>query len=90
MYKKYFKKILHGQSTPNDHFNGSSTTRYMKNDIFRPWEDNEALLGLEVPCFNTIDALMYLANNTIPNSRTETLQMVSPSKMWFGVEPSES
>ncbi|KAL0549202.1 hypothetical protein IC582_013683 [Cucumis melo] len=36
----------------------------VKNNIFRPREDNKELLGPEVPYLNTIGALMYLANNT--------------------------
>ena len=39
----------------------------MKKDIFRPREDNEELLGSEVPYLSAIGALMYLANNTRPN-----------------------
>jgi hypothetical protein len=39
----------------------------VKNDPFRPREDNEELLGSEVPYLNAIDALMYLANNTRPD-----------------------
>ncbi|KAL4031307.1 hypothetical protein IC575_009583 [Cucumis melo] len=39
----------------------------VKKDIFRPREDNEELLGLEVPYLSAIGALMYLANNTRPN-----------------------
>ena len=36
----------------------------VKNDIFRPREDNEELLGPEVPYLSKIGALMYLAYNT--------------------------
>ena len=39
----------------------------VKKDIFRPREDNEELLGPEVPYLSVIGALMYLANNTRPN-----------------------
>ncbi|KAI5654415.1 hypothetical protein M9H77_31602 [Catharanthus roseus] len=35
-----------------------------KKDSFRPQEDNEELLGPEVPYLSAIGALMYLANNT--------------------------
>ncbi|KAL0534020.1 hypothetical protein IC582_028297 [Cucumis melo] len=38
----------------------------VKNDIFRPREDNEELLSPEVPYLSVIGALMYLANNTRP------------------------
>ena len=36
-------------------------------DPFRPKEENEELLGLEVPYPSAIGALMYLANYTRPN-----------------------
>ena len=36
----------------------------VKKNIFRPWDDNEELLDLEVPYLSAICALMYLANNT--------------------------
>ncbi|KAI5680773.1 hypothetical protein M9H77_02000 [Catharanthus roseus] len=36
-----------------------------KKDPFRPQEDNEKLLGLEVPYLSAIGALIYLANNTL-------------------------
>ena len=36
-------------------------------DPFRPKEENEELLGPEIPYLNTIGALMYLANYTRPN-----------------------
>ena len=36
----------------------------VKNDIFRPREDNEELLGHEVQYLSAIGALMYLSNNT--------------------------
>ncbi|KAL0551378.1 hypothetical protein IC582_010464 [Cucumis melo] len=39
----------------------------VKKDIFRPREDNEELLGLEVPYLSAIGVLMYLANNTRPD-----------------------
>ena len=39
----------------------------VKNDIFGPQDDNEKLLGPEVPYLNAIGLLMYLANNTRPN-----------------------
>ena len=38
-----------------------------KNDIFRPREDNEELLGPKVPYLSAIGALIYLANNTRPD-----------------------
>ena len=34
----------------------------VKNDPFRPQEDNEETLGLEIPYLSAIVALMYLAN----------------------------
>ncbi|XP_070054489.1 secreted RxLR effector protein 161-like [Nicotiana tomentosiformis] len=39
----------------------------VNKDLFRPQENNEELLGLEVPYLSTIDALMYLANTTRSN-----------------------
>ena len=39
----------------------------VKRDIFRPQEDNEELLGSEVPYLSAIGALMYLTNNTRPD-----------------------
>ena len=39
----------------------------VNKDLFRPKEENEELLGLEVPYLNAIGALMYLANYTRPD-----------------------
>ncbi|KAI5671425.1 hypothetical protein M9H77_11789 [Catharanthus roseus] len=36
-------------------------------DPFQPQEEDEELLGPEVPYLSAIDALMYLANNTRPD-----------------------
>ncbi|XP_074337051.1 secreted RxLR effector protein 161-like [Apium graveolens] len=36
-------------------------------DPFRPREDDEEVLGPEIPYLGVIDALMYLANNTRPD-----------------------
>ena len=36
-------------------------------DLFQPKEENEELLGHEVPYISAIGALMYLANYTRPN-----------------------
>jgi hypothetical protein len=36
----------------------------VKKDHFRPREDDEEILGPEVPYLSAIDALMYLANYT--------------------------
>ena len=36
-------------------------------DPFRPKEENEELLGPEVPYLSAIGALMYLTNYTLPN-----------------------
>ena len=38
-----------------------------KKDHFRPKEENEALLGLEVPYLSAIGTLLYLAQCTRPN-----------------------
>ncbi|XP_074347070.1 secreted RxLR effector protein 161-like [Apium graveolens] len=37
------------------------------NDPFRPREDDEEVLGPEIPYLGAIGALMYLANNTRPD-----------------------
>ena len=39
----------------------------VKKDLFYPKEDNEELLGPEVPYYSVIGALMYLANYTRSN-----------------------
>ena len=39
----------------------------VKRDPFRPQEDNEEILGPEVPYMSAIGALMYLANCTRPD-----------------------
>ena len=39
----------------------------VKKDPFRPCENGEELLGLEVPYLSTIGALMYIANYTCPD-----------------------
>ena len=36
----------------------------VKNDSFRPFENGEELLGLEVPYLSVIGEIMYLANYT--------------------------
>ena len=36
----------------------------VKNDHFRPQEEDEEILGLEVPYISVIDTLMYFANCT--------------------------
>ncbi|XP_074374088.1 secreted RxLR effector protein 161-like [Apium graveolens] len=38
-----------------------------KKDVFRPKEENEEILGPEVPYLSAIGVLMYLANNTRPD-----------------------
>ena len=39
----------------------------MKKDPFRPWEDDEEILGPEVPYLSAICVLMYLANCRRPD-----------------------
>ena len=39
----------------------------VKKDAFRPHEDDEEILGPQVPYLSAIGALMYLANCTWPN-----------------------
>ena len=36
----------------------------VKKDPFQPLEDDEELLGLEVPYLSAVGALMYFASNT--------------------------
>ncbi|KAL0549821.1 hypothetical protein IC582_014310 [Cucumis melo] len=62
-----------------------------KKDIFRPREDNEELLGPEVPYLSAIGALMYLANNTRPDITSSVNLLAryssSPTKRhWNGVK----
>ena len=42
-------------------------TLNVENDPFRPCEENDEVLGPEVPYLSAIGALMYLANCTRPN-----------------------
>ena len=37
---------------------------YINKNPFRPYKNNEELLGPEVPYLSAIGALMYLTNNT--------------------------
>ena len=48
------------------HFLSSPMVRLLEvtKDPFWPKEENEELLGLEIPYISTIGALMYLANYT--------------------------
>jgi len=39
----------------------------VKKDQFQPLEEDEEILGLEVPYLSAIGALIYLANYTRPN-----------------------
>jgi hypothetical protein len=39
----------------------------VENDLFRPREEGEELLGPEVPYLSAIGALMYLIDNTRPD-----------------------
>ncbi|XP_074352262.1 secreted RxLR effector protein 161-like [Apium graveolens] len=45
-------------------------------DPFRPREDDEEVLGPEIPYLGTIGALMYLANNTRPDIAFATLDRI--------------
>ena len=65
----YIKKILKRFNMDKTHpFSSPMVVRSLdvKNDPFRPCEKWEELLGLEVSYLSVIDALMYLANCTIP------------------------
>jgi hypothetical protein len=39
----------------------------IEKDSFRPWEEEDEILGSQVPYLSAIGALMYLANNTRPD-----------------------
>ncbi|KAJ9554079.1 hypothetical protein OSB04_018124 [Centaurea solstitialis] len=60
--KKFYMDKAHPLSTP-------MVVRSLdpKKDPFRPHENEEELLGPEVPYLSAIGALMYLANNTRPD-----------------------
>ncbi|KAL4016718.1 hypothetical protein IC575_024375 [Cucumis melo] len=63
----------------------------VKKEIFRPREDNEELLGPEVPYLSAIGALMYLANNIRPDIAFSVNLLAryssSPTKKhWNGVK----
>ena len=49
----------------------------MTIDLFQPKEENEELLGLEVPYLSAISALMYLANYTRPDMLVFSVNLLS-------------
>ena len=62
-----------------------------KKDRFRPKEENEALLGFEVPYLSAIGALLYLARYTRPNIAFSVNLLVKfnstpTQKHWNGVK----
>ena len=62
----------------------------MKKDIFRPQDNNEELLGPELPYFSAIGALLYLTNNTRPDISFSVILLArysySPTKRhWNGI-----
>ena len=66
----YTKKILKHFYIDKAHLLSSPMVVHsldVKNDLFRNYEKNEELLGLEVPYLSIIDALMYLAKCTRPD-----------------------
>ena len=60
--KRFYMKKSHPLSSPM-----VVRTLEITKDPFRPKEENEDLLGLEVPYLSAIGALMYLANYTRPD-----------------------
>ena len=63
----------------------------VKSDLFRPHEDNEEVLGPEVPYLSAIEALMYLTNCTPPDIAfaTNLLARFSSSptqRHWNGIK----
>ena len=63
----YTKKMLKRLYMDKTHLLSSPmVVRYLdiKNDHFRPREDNKEIFGPEVPYLNAIGALMYLTNYT--------------------------
>ena len=63
--EKVLKRFYMDKSHP---FNSPMVVRSLdkKKDVFWPREENEEILGLEVPYLSAIGALIYLANNTRP------------------------
>jgi hypothetical protein len=59
MLKRFNMEKAHPLSTPM-----VVRSLDVKKDPYRPRENNEKTLGLEVPYLSAIGALMYLANNT--------------------------
>ena len=64
--EKFLKRFYIGKSHP---LNSPMVVRSLEvtKDPFRPKEENEELLGPEVPYLSAIGALMYLANYTRPD-----------------------
>ena len=70
----------------------------VENDSFRPHEENEDMLGPEVPYLSAIGSLMYLANCTRPNisfavnllarfSSSPTNTLLGCFSGWNGIDP---
>ena len=62
----FLPPILHGKISSVDCSNDGWSLEADK-DIIRPQEDNEEVLGPEIPYLGVVGALMYLVNNTRPN-----------------------
>ena len=60
--KRFYMDKAHPLSTPM-----VVRSLDVNKDLFRPQEDNEEIIGPEVPYLSAIGALMYLANNTRPD-----------------------
>lgn len=63
----------------------------VKKDPFRPWENDEEILGPEVSYLNTIGALLYLTNSTRPDiafavNLLSRFSSTSTWRHWTGVK----
>ncbi|XP_074377715.1 secreted RxLR effector protein 161-like [Apium graveolens] len=74
-------------------FNSSMVVRSLdkKKDVFRPKEENEEILGPEVPYLSAIGTLMYLSNNTRPDITFSVNLLARHSnaptrRHWYGVK----
>ncbi|KAL8124885.1 hypothetical protein AgCh_012520 [Apium graveolens] len=88
--EKILKRFYMDKSHP---FNSPMVVRSLdkKKDVFRPKEENEEILGPEVPYLSAIGALMYLANNTRPDITFSVNLLARHSnaptwRHWYGVK----
>ena len=84
--KQYLKKKNYMDKAFIEYSNASLFTIDVKKYIFRPQDDNEELLGSEVPYLSAIGALIDFANNTRPDTFSVNLLVrynSSPKKKTF-------